>query len=357
MEKMRQFFVFCIMGFALIGSPGLFAQDAHFTLYNQTPLVFNPAQTGGFYGSYRIAGIYRDQYRSVFSNAYKSFAMSADAPIIRGFRDQDWVGVGVMFFWDRSGSVAQQWQTIKLSGAYHLGLGRNNQSTLSIGFQTGGTSKRYKNLTADAFNDPREYQAFLQENPEGPESSFTDYVGGLKFATKYNETDDFHIGVAVSRFGRPDFSVIKGQQDSSVIGPAQRSSSYRLNPKAVFQAGLSFQASEKLRVSPSIQAQMIFGLPELEIELQAEGMYTLNTEKKTALIVGAGARYGGPLDAVSLMAGLQKDALKVVLAYDVNVSGLTKASGGFGGLELSAVYIGKIFKRPNPDPVIFCPRL
>ncbi len=354
---MRQYLTFCLFGLGMLFSTGLAGQDAHFTLYNQTPLVFNPAQTGGFYGSYRIAGIYRDQYRSVFSNAYKSLSFSADVPIIRGFREQDWVGVGVMFFMDRSGTVAQTWQTIKLSGAYHLGLGRNNQSTLSIGFQTGGTSKRYRNLTADAFNDPREYAAFLQENPDGPESSYTDYAGGLKFTSRYNETDNFHIGVAVNRIGRTDFSVIQGQQDSSVIGPVQRASSYRLDPKAVFQAGISFLASDRLRVSPSLQAQVIFGPPEIEIEAQVEGQYLLNAEKKTSLIVGAGARYGGPLDAMSLMAGLQKDALKVVLAYDINVSGLTKASGGFGGLEISAIYIGKVYKRPNPDPVIFCPRL
>jgi len=333
------------------------SQDVHYSLYNQVPLVFNPAHTGGFLGSYRIAGIYRDQYRSVFTDAYKTPSFSIDAPIIRGFRDQDWVGVGIMFYTDRSGSVGQQWQAFKMSGAYHFGLGRDGKSTFSIGYQTGGISKRYRNLTQNSFNNPAEYAAFLQDNPEGPEDSFTDHVGGLRFSSQYNKTDRFHIGIAASRFGKPDFSVIKGQQqDTMIIGPVQKAGNYRLDPKIIFQAGLSFLANDKLRVSPSLQMQKIFGVPEYEVELQAEGMYLLNAEKRTALIVGAGIRYGGPLDAASVLVGLQKDELKVMVAYDFNVSGLTKASGGLGGFELSAVYIGKVYKRPNPDPVIFCPR-
>jgi type IX secretion system PorP/SprF family membrane protein len=358
MKKMRQIFLLgiCALGFLITQEAK--AQDVHYTLYNQVPLVFNPAQTGGFLGSYRIAGIYRDQYRSVFSNAYKTPSFSVDVPIVKGFREQDWIGVGLMFYADRSGTVGQTWQAFKLSGAYHFTLGSRGQSSFSIGYQTGSVGKRYRRLTQNSFNDPREYAAFLQENPEGPEDSFTDHVGGLRFSTQYNKTDRFYIGVAASRFGRPDFSVIQGEpMDSSVIGTPQLPSNYRLDPKIVFQAGLSFLSNEKLRIAPSLQIQKIFGVPEYEAEVQVEGMYLLNAEKKTALILGTGIRYGGPLDAASVLVGLQKDALKVMVAYDFNVSALTKASGGFGGFELSAVYIGKVYKRPNPDPVIFCPRL
>jgi len=46
----------------------------------------------------------------------------------------------------------------------------------------------------------------------------------------------------------------------------------------------------------------------------------------------------------------------VMLGYDVNISSLSSASGSFGAFELAAQYIGKIYKRPNPDPIIFCPR-
>lgn len=74
------------------------SQDIHFTLHSMTPLAFNPANTGGFYGSYRISGLYRDQYRSVTGNgAFTTPTFSVDVPVIRGFKETDWVGVGIFF--------------------------------------------------------------------------------------------------------------------------------------------------------------------------------------------------------------------------------------------------------------------
>src|SRR5690606_20163402 len=67
------------------------AQDIHFTLHHMTPLAFNPANTGGFYGSYRLSALYRDQYRTVAGKgAYSTPTFSVDVPVIRGFREKDW---------------------------------------------------------------------------------------------------------------------------------------------------------------------------------------------------------------------------------------------------------------------------
>ena len=43
----------------ITGTSTLFAQDIHFSQFNQAPARLNPALTGAFKGSYRIAGIYR----------------------------------------------------------------------------------------------------------------------------------------------------------------------------------------------------------------------------------------------------------------------------------------------------------
>ena len=44
------------------------AQDIHWTMYDMSPLTLNPANTGAYEGTFRIGGIYRDQYNSI-SNA------------------------------------------------------------------------------------------------------------------------------------------------------------------------------------------------------------------------------------------------------------------------------------------------
>ena len=56
--------VLCVL-FFFCSLPLVKSQDIHFTLHQMTPLAFNPANTGAFYGSYRLSGLYRDQYRSV----------------------------------------------------------------------------------------------------------------------------------------------------------------------------------------------------------------------------------------------------------------------------------------------------
>ena len=60
-----------------------------------SPLGVNPALAGAYNGSYRINGIYRDQYRGAATNPFGGFSLNIDAPIIRGIRKQDWIGVGL----------------------------------------------------------------------------------------------------------------------------------------------------------------------------------------------------------------------------------------------------------------------
>jgi hypothetical protein len=82
----------------------LSAQDIHYTLFNMAPLRTNPALTGAFEGTARIGGIYRGQWFSVNGGGdMHTPSFYIDAPIIKGFRDRDWVGVGAVFVQDNAG--------------------------------------------------------------------------------------------------------------------------------------------------------------------------------------------------------------------------------------------------------------
>ncbi|HND17475.1 MAG TPA: type IX secretion system membrane protein PorP/SprF, partial [Saprospiraceae bacterium] len=82
----------------------LMAQDIHFTQYNMSPMTLNPALTGNYLGSYRVGGIYRNQWASIIP-AYSTPSFFVDAPIITGFRKNDWIGVGVAITADKSGTA------------------------------------------------------------------------------------------------------------------------------------------------------------------------------------------------------------------------------------------------------------
>ena len=59
---------------------------------------------------------------------------------------------------------------------------------------------------------------------------------------------------------------------------------------------------------------------------------------------------------VGATADVAKD-IKVGFAFDMDISTAVLGSNNVGGFELCASYMGKIYKKPKPKPVIFCPRL
>ena len=332
----------------LIGSFQLRSQDIHFTLFDMVPVMFNPAETGNFYGSYRIAGIYRDQYLPVigFADQFKTPGLTVDAPIIKGFRDQDWVGVGGMMFGDRSGELGLANTAFKVSAAYHLGLNKKGTTVLTLGYQTGSVARRIK----------QDGLAKLRlENPDDQrlmgvtelESSFLDHVVGINFKSQSKSKSVFQLGFAAHNIGSPDISLLGagGGQDTN-------NNPFDSQLKYVAMGSYRFLTSSRLALKPALFAQFLGKAREISAQFGAE--YLLNPEKNLVLRAGIGYRVG---DALQLIVGMKfNDALQVALAYDANISRLSPASNGVGGFELSAVYIGKIYKRPDPDPILFCPR-
>ena len=330
------------------GAGTTWGQAVHFTLYQMTPLVFNPANTGGFYGSYRISLLYRDQYRSIAGNSgYKTPTFSVDVPVIRGFKKTDWVGAGVLFYSDKSGDAGLTVSTFKISAAYHWALNKKGTSTLAIAYQTGPLQREIKDKDKLIFGDQLQSgQASADANIiETEKKGVTDHVGGLKFTSKFNKTDEFNIGIAAGQFGNTNWSLIKeGGND-------------QIQPRVHAQIGMSSLLSDKVRFSPNISYQNIWGTPANTFVLQGYFDYLYDEEKNTILKGGLGYRSGAGIgDAIQVMLGADIDAIRVMIGYDVNVSTLSSASGTFGAFEIAAQYIGKIYKRPKPDPIIFCPR-
>jgi len=122
------------------------AQDIHFTSFDYAPLTVNPALSGAFLGTYRVGGIYRDQWRSVSSDGgFKTVNLHIDMPVIRGFRKQDWVGIGVNVFNDRSNTYNLNTTKSFQGLSYHLSLDKKQTQILAFGIQNNTTSRRLVN--------------------------------------------------------------------------------------------------------------------------------------------------------------------------------------------------------------------
>jgi len=313
------------------------AQDIHFTQYNFSPLVVNPAQTGGFSGTFRINGIYRDQYRPIVQNAFSTPSFSIDAPIVRGFGKNDWIGIGLMMYSDIRGGAKFTNNSMKASLGYHIGFGKSRRSVLSLGFQT-GVVQYFLNGTEDDITWESELNgAGLGEGGLTGKKTFTDYAGSLLFRTKMNDRTNVFAGFTGRYLLRTQFGLINTGSSS-------------LPKRYTFVAGGEYLLNKKMIIGGSLIGEF-FGISKTAI-LNGSVDLLLDQSKNLWLVVGTGYRYR---DGVNLRAGVKYKNMEAGIAYDIPVSKLLTATS-IGSIELGITYIGKIYKRPKTDPVIFCPR-
>ncbi len=356
---------FILVGFlSIVFSVGAFAQDFHYTQYFHSPLAINPALAGAFNGSYRINGIVRDQYRGAADKAFTGFSLNVDAPIIRGIRKQDWVGIGLRLEQGTAGNAGQKINLYGLGASYHLSLDKKQTQILSLGVQygTGGYSYNGNELIGDdtAFGSTlvfgaagismqaEEFQA--TGLPSGGNNSGGDIGGSLNDLTVgllYNTKNvkngtDFKVGIGVEGILNPDRSAnlpSARSTDKKGIGiNAFTSYEFEMTKRASLTSGIYYYTNKK---ASAINVNSILN-------------YKMKPENKLSLHAGLGLRN---VRAGLIYLGASVKDIRVGLAYDIDISSATTASGGHGGIELAVSYIGKIFKKPKPKPIIYCPRL
>ena len=344
------------------------AQDLHFSYYQFAPLNINPAFTGAFYGSYRVSGIYSDKFASVTARPYRTVALSIDAPIIRGIRPQDWVGVGFEMdaiggagtyhdseFDSQTGSYPvgpgsfQNWTFSKINAAYHLSLDKKQTNILTLGGQYSLASRNFKELSlgdtrqgilvgmdpdVDRFNMLRSGGGGQNAN-DNISMPYKDWTIGTMFNAR-GRNSDLKIGVAVEGLFRPQ---ITNSTERKMMG---------LNIHGAYDMAIN----KKVNLIPGFYYYSLGGYSALNYN--AHVTYLLDEEKGIKLDGGLGFR--NFRQTIFMVGGEYKD-FKVGLAYDLDISSLSVQSNSVGGFELCLMYMGKIFKKPKPKPVIFCPRL
>ncbi len=314
------------------------AQEIHWTQYEMAPLLLNPAKTGDFHGTFRVGGIYRNQFSSITPNAFNTPGIYVDAPVIKGFRDNDWVGAGGALFVDRAGALGLQTGGFFLSGSYHFALGQEANTYIVAGFQTGAYAKRIRDI--DAYNseaiilgeqDPT--QGMLSDQAENAQ----EYAAGLMFKSKLSETFNLEAGFAIKHLNRANLS------------PLGRGG--RLPWRTTAHGTLDIRVNDILTLSPGFMFETFDPVDKLVTQVRSKVL--VNEERNIYITGGLGLRWE---DSAHLLFGLQFDDLQVSVAYDMTTSDLANAANYFGAFEIAASYIVKIYKKPEVDPVIFCPR-
>jgi type IX secretion system PorP/SprF family membrane protein len=325
---------------AVLMSFGLKAQDVHFTQFQLSPSTLNPALTGAFLGTFRVGGIYRDQALAITNDRYITPTFYVDMPLMRGVKENDWIGLGLGFYHDRAG-VGDLTTNKSMAGlSYHLGLDKNNNNVLSVGIQMAYVQRRLANFSLIRFEDGILSGGSTNEDanlidPDG--KKYTDWTAGAIFTSYLNDISSLRAGFSMGHLNRQNQGLY--------------TSSDRLQFLYVGFAQFDYDISDRITLKPALFYQR----KGKNDELAVQGMTSLlfQEDKDIWLNAGLGFRYG---DALEFLVGADIGSLRVGASFDLTVSGLRRANNSFGAFELGVGYIAKIYKKPKVDPIIFCPR-
>ncbi len=323
------------------------AQDVHFSQFFASPHTVNPAQTAFFDGDWRAGLNFKNQWP--WANAsetftYRTVSVYGDGSIFnRRVPIGDKLGVGGNVVHDKAGDGGLSVTKARLSGSYHLSLDRFNDYYLSFG---AGLAFVQKSVNHDQlyFNNQWTDNGFNKdipsgETPEGNSLNFMDLTFGTMLSGEITRRISFQTGLAMYHVNRPEESFY-GKDN-------------RLGLRPIAHAGATIQATERIKVSPGVMYSNQKRAQETVFGSLMSYKLPMKSQAEQKLFAGAYYRWD---DAAIPLIGYQYASLRVLVNYDINVSSLTVASQGQGGLEISVVYTGVISGNERLR-VIPCPRM
>ncbi len=332
----RRIFYTLICSAFLVPGPAQ-AQDPAFSQFFASPLTLNPALTGKFSGTVRVAGNYRNQWPQI-NNAFITSTVSVDGNImINKINNGDAWGVGLMAMTDKTANGILNSNYIGVSTAYHKALDENGWNQLGIGFQGSYASKRLDGTKLN-FEDQLDQQGGWSlpssEIVSGHQVnlSYFDLSVGALFNGSSDGNNNYYLGVSAYHITQPQ---------ETFTG----NSVYVLHPRLTVHGGYSFPLSQSNN-NNFIHFSGLYSKQANAIDAVLGGAWSNNINGEEAsnpinLYIGLWARFSNLTDAIIPYVGLDVGPFTVGMSYDVNVSSLKSASQSQGGVEISIIYIKK----------------
>jgi len=306
------------------------AQDVHFTQFDATPMIVNPAYTGAFSGQWRASGIYRNQWRSV-TVPFVTYAASFDAPIVQDLTVDDYLAAGIQLYNDRAGDGNLSNFSGLVSVAYHKFLGANVDKSLTVGLQGGYTQKSIdlsRLYFGDEFVNGNWQQGTSLEYPGlNNKVNYFTVNAGIAWSHSVGDKFGYTIGLGAMNLNQPQESFQK--KENSEVG---------LGIRYAGQIGAIAYLSDKFSLRPGV----LYQTQATATELIAGNEFHLIVGNPEFRNVSTGVFLGGWVrggDAFMVTGGIEWKGLRLGVGYDYNTSSLKGASNGNGGFEISLRYI------------------
>lgn len=307
------------------------AQDPGFSQFFASPLTLNPALTGKFNGTLRVAGNYRNQWPDV-NNAFITSTISVDGNMFRGkLPENDTWGIGIMAMTDRTASGILTSNYISISTAYHKSLDEDGYHQLGVGFQ-GTYAARFLDGKRLNFQDGLQADGTWlvspteQVNQEELTVHHFDMNAGVLYNGSFTGNDNLYLGVSVYHINQPKESFLGNDQ---IVLPVR----VTVDAGGYFPLGLTgntFYASG-LYSRQAIAKEFVVG-GALAFKVNDDD------DNATNVYLGSWVRFSNVTDAIIPYVGLDFGSFNLGLTYDVNVSNFKLATQSRGGVEISLIY-------------------
>jgi type IX secretion system PorP/SprF family membrane protein len=328
-------------------------QDIHFSQYNASPLLLNPALAGMNICDYRVYANFRTQWVTVSAgNTYRTFAGGGDMSVGKVTKYQSFAGLGLSFFADQAGAINFNTSRVDLSFAYHFMLNRKGTHQISAGVQGGFNyaSIDPSRATFDSQFNPITGQidsSLIGETFGRTKVIYGDAGFGLLYSGMVTRETNLYFGFALNHVNQPKVSFLPSNQNSGTVGDE------RLNMKITIHGGAAIPISKRISILPNFLVLLQGSSFQFNIGTGVKTILGLVSTSRTALYFGV--QYRGVLDAVIANARIDYKGFSCGLSYDINVSKLYPASNSIGAPEISLMYQGCYRKKPKPGycPVMF----
>lgn len=304
------------------------AQDVHFSQHWATPLYSNPAQTGFFNGDWRLAGIYRNQWKAISGNPNNSIAVSYDR---QDFYFMEQINSGILIVSDQSGTENIIKNKVYLTGGY---LKKLDGHKIGIAIQPGivNLSAAASSYTFDSQYDLGGNSVFNSDMPSNEDNlgskTYFDLNAGLMWTKRVSKKLRPTAGIALHHLTMPSENLLGAKNIDS-----------RIPLRTSFFAGADYAFTPRLHLIPMGMYATTRRATNMVIGGNAE--YYLNHKVFKTIYLGPHFRYGWRqnLDASIWVIGTKFMNFDVAASYDVNVSGLSEATNNRGAFEISLIFI------------------
>lgn len=317
-----------------------YAQDIHFSQMRFSPLNLNPALAGAEQNFQGIVN-YRNQWNSV-AFPFQTIGASVDWRFKEKRGGNGFLAGGLNLFNDQAGDVRMTTTNVNLSLAYHLFI--DDKSTIGLAIQ-GGMGQRGINPAAGLWTSQYDGAGFNTSIGSGESFEATNFThldagAGVVYHYKNGEkyiraNDQFKLtaGLAAFHVNRPSSSFLAGGEDDLAMRFSAfvnadygiRNSNFSLVPAIYYN-----------RQGPH---QEILGGTYVRV-IVTEGSKVTGFIQELATSFGAFYRFGDAFVAKFMM---EYSNYSLGVSYDFNVSSLTEASRGRGGVEFFLRFV-----LPNP---------